>query len=154
MATEIILRRSKANAGLWAASAPDAETMDTLAEGVDYRAVLTRVQGRSVQHNRLLFALIKIAGENCDEELTTRAILDVLKLKTGHVQVSKLPSGEIMMTPSSISFEKMDQDEFNKWFPRAIDVIARDFLNGADPLALTREVHARAGAPSPQQRAA
>lgn len=144
MATELILRRSKANSGLWPVSAIDAEIIDAIPSGVDYRAVLTRVQGRSVQHNRLLFALINIAIENCEGVISKRAIIDILKLKTGHVEVSTLPSGELMMTPSSISFDKMDQDQFNLWFPRAVDVIARDFLNGIDPLSLTKEVHDRA----------
>lgn len=124
-------------------SAADEESMDGLASGVTYRAVITRAKGRSVQHHRLLFALIGMARENFDGELSIAAVLDVLKLKTGHVRITQLPSGELIMAPASISFESMDQDPFNAWFPRAVDVIAREFLNGADPLAVTREAHAR-----------
>lgn len=49
----------------------------------------------------------------------------------------------MIMAPASISFESMDQDAFNAWFPRAVDVIAREFLNGADPLSVASEAHAR-----------
>ncbi len=141
MATEILVERRGYR--LAPTSAADEEAMDGMTSGVTYRAVITRAKPRSLQQNRLLFALIGIARENFDGEMSKDAVLDVLKLKTGHVRITKLPRGEMIMAPASINFQSMDQDAFNEWFPRAVDVIAREFMNGADPLAVTREAHAR-----------
>jgi hypothetical protein len=127
------------------ATSADAEAMDALTQGVSYRAVFTRAQGRSLRQHRMLFALIEIARENYDGELTKDAVLDVLKLRTGHVRVTQLPSREVVMAPASISFASMDQDAFNEWFPRAVDVLCRDFVPGlAHDLAM-REIEYRSG---------
>ena len=122
------------------------EAMLNLAGDVDYRVVCTRAGGRSIKHHRLLFALIKIARENYDGEISTDAVKEILKLRTGHVRVVALPSGEVVMFPASISFEAMDQDAFNKWFPRAVDVLCRDFIPGLDHQLAMREIEREAGA--------
>lgn len=79
MATEILVERRGYR--LAPTSAADEEAMDGLSSGVTYRAVITRAKGRSVQHHRLLFALIGMARENFDGELSIAAVLDVLKLR-------------------------------------------------------------------------
>lgn len=123
----------------------DAEALDELSQDVTYRATFTRAQGRSLRHHRLLFALIEIARENYDGELTKDAVLDVLKLRTGHVRLTQLATGEVIMAPASINFASMDQDAFNKWFPRAVDVLCRDLCPGlAHDLAM-REIERRSG---------
>lgn len=127
------------------ATAADAEAMDALAQGVPYRAVFTRAKPRSLRQHRMLFALIKIARENYDGEITDKVVLNVLKLRTGHVEVTQLKSGEVIMAPSSISFQAMDQDAFNKWFPRAVDVLCRDFVPGLSHDLAMREIEHRSG---------
>lgn len=127
------------------ATAADAEAMDELAQGVTYRATFTRAQGRSIRHHRLLFALIEIARENYDGVLTKEAVLDVLKLRTGHVRLTQLATGEVIMAPASINFASMDQDAFNKWFPRAVDVLCRDLCPGLDHALAMREIERRSG---------
>jgi hypothetical protein len=143
VATEFFLRRI--NGRLTPETASDAEAMDELSSGVTYRAVLTRAAGRSIQHHRLLFALISIARENYDGPISTDAVLDVLKVQTGHVHVVKLMTGAVILTPASISFAKMDQDVFNKWFERAVDVLTRDFVPGLSADLARREIDRRAG---------
>ena len=122
------------------------EAMNSLARDVDYRVSCTRVRGRSVQHLRFLFALIKIARENYAQPITSEAVKEVLKLRTGHVNIVQLSTGEVIMFPASISFEKMDQDQFNQWFPRAVDVLCRDFCPGLDRVMAMREIEREAGA--------
>lgn len=144
MATEAFITYEPGR-GAIPATAADAEAMDALTKGASYRAVFTRAKPRSLRQHRLLFALIKIARENYDGEITEKTVLNVLKLRTGHVEVAKLPSGEIIMAPSSINFHSMDQDAFNLWFPRAVDVLCRDFVPGlAHDLAM-REIEKRSG---------
>ena len=126
-------------------SAAEHEAMMELAGGAEYRVTCTRVSRRSAKHMRFLFALIKIARENYDEPLSSDAIKEVLKIRTGHVHVVKSATGEMIMFPASISFEKMDQDAFNKWFPRAVDVLCRDFCPGLDKVLAMREIEREAG---------
>jgi hypothetical protein len=138
MATEAIVQRTPR--GIVAASMADVEAMDGMTYGVDYRAVFTRMGRRSVRQNRLLFGLIKIIRENYPEPLTAHAIKETLKLLTGHVNVVQLQTGQVVMTPKSISFEKMDQDAFNAWFPRAVDAMCREFVPGLTVEAAQREI--------------
>lgn len=140
MAAELFVARKGPH--LIAATMADVEVLDGLAQGSDYRAVLTRAQGRSVRQNRLLFGLIKIIRENYPEHLTNQAITDTLKLLTGHVNVVKLVTGQVIMTPASISFQAMDQDAFNKWFPRAVDAMCREFVPGLTSEVAMREIEA------------
>ena len=93
-----------------------------------------------------LVALIKIARENYAQPITSEAVKEVLKLRTGHVNIVQLSTGEVIMFPASISFEKMDQDQFNQWFPRAVDVLCRDFCPGLDRVMAMREIEREAGA--------
>lgn len=143
MAAEILLFRHAGH--LVPATAGDAEIMDELSADVTYRGVLTRPTGRSIRHHKLLFALIKMAVENYDGPITSATVLDVLKIRTGHVNVVALLSGEIIMTPKSISFVNMGQDDFNRWFEKALVVLCRDFIPGlADHLA-RREIERQSG---------
>ena len=157
MATELLAQ--KINGRLVPETMSDVQAFDDLSTGVTYRVKLTRAAGRSVKHHRLLFALIGIAVDNYDGAITADAVLDVLKLETGHVNVIKAASGQVFLTPKSIAFAKMDQDAFNKWFAKAVDVICRDFVPGLAAELAMREVDRRAaGQPAnddqPYRRAA
>lgn len=152
MATEAFITYQPGKGAIPASSA-DAEALDELAQGVTYRGTFTRAQGRSIRHHRLLFALIEIARENYAGELTKDAVLDVLKLRTGHVRLTQLASGEVIMAPASINFASMDQDAFNKWFPRAVDVLCRDLCPGLERELAMREIERRSGqGPAERQR--
>ena len=125
------------------ASAHDAEVAGSLKPGISYRVKVTRAAGRSVIQNGMLHAMIAMAVENFHEPISKKAVLDVLKVQTGHVDVVKLLTGQIILTPSSIAFEAMDQDRFNEWFPKAIDVLCRDFVPGLTDDLARREVDHR-----------
>lgn len=130
--------------GLGAATGADEECMDALTPKATYRVVCTRAQRRSIRQNGLLFALISIAQDSYDGDLGKDAVLDVLKLRTGHVRVTQLKSGEMIMAPKSIAFDRMDQDDFNAWFPKAVTVLCRDFCPGLEEHIAAREIEARA----------
>jgi hypothetical protein len=144
MATEAFITYEPGKGAVPATSA-DAEALDALVQGKPYRAVFTRAQPRSLRQLRMLFALVQIARENYDGEITKDAVLDVLKLRTGHVRVTQLPSREVVMAPASINFASMDQDAFNEWFPRAVDVLCRDFVPGLAHELAMREIEKRSG---------
>lgn len=122
----------------------DAETVRGLTLGKTYKVEVSEARKRSLGQHRLLFALIKIIQDNspCEPPLSDRAILQALKLRTGHVELAKLPSGELLMFPASISFENMPQEEFSPWFEKAVDVMCRDFVPGLSVEAAKREIEA------------
>jgi len=146
MAIEFFAQRI--NGRLVAETPADLESQEEMAAGVTYRVVATRAAGRSVQHHRLLFALIGIARDNYPEEISTEAVIATLKLRTGWVNVVALMTGEVIMVPKSISFQSMDRDAFNKWFPKAVTVLCRDFVPGLDEELARREIDKRAGNPA------
>lgn len=147
MAIEFFAQR--VNGRLVAETAADLESQEEMAAGVTYRIVATRAAGRSVQHHRLLFALIGIARDNYDGDISTETVLAVLKMRTGHVKVVSLLSGEVIMTPASISFQAMDQDAFGKWFDKAVTVLCRDFVPGLSEELARQEINRRAGVSAP-----
>jgi len=143
MAVEFIGRRYKS--GIGPVNAAEEEAMGAMSGEADYRVVCTRIGRRSNRHHRFLFALIGIARENYAEPISTENVKEVLKLRTGHVNVIGMASGEVLTLPKSISFESMDQDAFNAWFPRAVDVLCRDFCPGLERHLAMREIERRAG---------
>lgn len=104
-------------------------------------------RSRSPQHHRLLFALLKIVSDNQTECKSTDILLSVIKIGTGHCDVIGLGNGVFYSIPKSISFSKMDQDQFNSFFNRAVDFIVSDILPGINKPALTAEVYSLAGIP-------
>jgi hypothetical protein len=122
----------------------DAEVGRSLTVGKIYKVEIKESRRRSLGQHRLLFALIKIIVENspCETPLTDRVVLQALKLKTGLVDLAKLPSGEILMFPKSISFQTMPQEEFNEWFEKALFVMSRDFVPDLTVAAARAEIEA------------
>lgn len=143
MAHELFVVKT-AGGGLIPATAADAEALDAVEAGQTYRAVLTTARGRSLEQHRLLFAMIKLIIENSpiEPKLTKDTVLAVLKLRSGHVKVASLPSGEVIMFPASIAFEKLPQDRFNVWFEKALDIMCRDFVPNLPVETARREITA------------
>lgn len=140
MATDLILQ--KRGTLLLPASPADMEALDGLSAGIDYRAVLTRAQGRSVRQHRLLWGLAKLIAENLESDppLTSEGVVALLKLRTGHTQPVKLASGEYVLIPRSIAFAKLDQDQFNRFFERALVAVERDLIPGLPTETLRAEI--------------
>jgi hypothetical protein len=123
----------------------DAEALVALKADATYRVEIVQPKDkRSIQQHRLLFGLLKLIRDNTAVEppLTDEVILNVLKLRTGHVKVAQLPSGEVVMTPASIAFANMPQSDFNPWFEKALAVMCRDFLPGLSVERARREIEA------------
>lgn len=147
MAVEFFAQRT--NGRLVPETQSDLEAQEELKAGVTYRITAKRAAGRSLQHHRLLFALIGIAKENYDGPISTETILATLKLRTGHVNVVALLTGEVIMIPRSISFQAMERDEFTAWFDRAVTVLCRDFVPGLAESMARAEIARRAGCALP-----
>ena len=77
-------------------------------------------KARSVPFHRFYFGILGSmvkAGAPGNSD----ALHSATKIKTGLVQITKLPNGDFMAFPDSIAFNKMDAHEFNAWFPKAVD---------------------------------
>lgn len=130
--------------GLSAATSVDAEALQGLTRGVTYRATITRAVGRSVRQHNLFWALCKIVSDNveCFPPLSTEAAANLLKLRAGHATPVSLADGTVVFVPASISFAKADQDTFNRFFGRALDVVVRDLLPEIPSSAVRAEIEA------------
>lgn len=112
---------------------------------------VTMRRPRNPKHHRKYFALLGLVWEQLDhsEYPTIETLLTELKIRTGHydrrdllVDGKRYP----VLTPKSISFANMDQTEFEAFFDRCCDHIAKDVLPGITREDLRREVSILIGA--------
>lgn len=95
---------------------------------------------RNIAHHRLLFAALHKVVENTDQWPSVEALLDELKLATGHAEVRvNLLTGKPYAVPASINFAAMPQDKFAAWFDQVVQILSTKALKIA-PEALRREI--------------
>lgn len=68
-------------------------------------------------------------------------ISDDVLIGIGHCHTIKRPDGTIILTPRSISFSSMDNDEFSGLFDKATRYICEIWLPGLDSDVLRQEVY-------------
>ncbi len=102
---------------------------------------------RSPQHHRMFWALATLVYGNLDETVypSIEDFVGALKIAAGYSTRVALPSGEVAFIPRSISFSNMDQDEFNKFYEKVSDIIAKQFLPGVTSDELRDEVSSMIG---------
>lgn len=81
-------------------------------------------QPRNGKHHRLFWTLTHRIGEAVGVD--GDAVAHVLKIRTGHVREIRTKRGVEFM-PLSISFAKMDQTDFAKFFDKCLDVITTEW---------------------------
>tara|TARA_R110000824_G_scaffold132271_10_gene294689 strand:- start:2106 stop:2522 length:417 start_codon:yes stop_codon:yes gene_type:complete len=91
---------------------------------------------RNIKHHRKLFALLNLAVDNWPVDITTHALLGLIKIRTGHADPVESAEG-VVWIPRSINFESMDQTEFDPFYEKAIQLIA--LALGVDVADLERE---------------
>jgi len=91
------------------------------------------VSPRHGKHHRKFFALLQLVAENSETYDTVEKALVAVKLVTGYCDPVIHPeTGEFLQIPRSISYESMDQDEFEKFYSAAIDGVLRHILPHLD----------------------
>ena len=103
----------------------DIEALENIKQGQLVTVELKR--SRNLKFHAKFFALIQIVVDNTDY-LNSEEVLHLLKLKLGHYDTIVNTNGKYIYKPKSISFGKMDQDTFNRFYNLSVDVILRDFL--------------------------
>lgn len=74
---------------------------------------------RSGPHHRLIFALLSLSYQNLPEKYSELwrsfdQFRKAIALEAGHVEIIKRRDGEIVEIPGSLSFDALDEHEFQK----------------------------------------
>lgn len=84
----------------------------------------TIVKPRSGPAHRLCFALLSLTFANQDVYTDARKFRRALAWEVGHVDEVMLSSGEVVKFPRSLSYDDVDQVEFQVLFPKLMTVCA------------------------------
>tara|TARA_R100000900_G_scaffold116787_3_gene91748 strand:- start:967 stop:1386 length:420 start_codon:yes stop_codon:yes gene_type:complete len=98
-------------------------------------------QPRNLKHHRLFYALMRKVFENQERFKTIDEMIIAIKVGIKHCDQYPLKNGNVCYIPKSISFEKMEQLEFNEFFDRAINLIIKDIIPNTDKKELLAEVY-------------
>lgn len=101
---------------------------------------------RNYEFHKKFFALLRLTVTNLPHLIqqqmqifTEEDMLDCLKVELG-LYTTVLHGGKQIIKTGSISFAKMDESEFERFFQRSVDVILRIYLSGTDRQALIEEI--------------
>lgn len=113
--TELLMKRVGYSLRPW-----DEMAEQDMLELSDSGPIMVKVtKKRSLPHNRFYFACLR-SMEKSGATSTVSEMHNAAKIKTGLVAICQLPNGEYVAFPDSTAFDKMDQAEFNAWFPKAV----------------------------------
>ena len=119
----------------------DHELLVKLPKDKSIKAKVTRP--RSNQQHRLYWGLCREVLDNIDHQdfQNEKNISDYILLRIGHYEMVEF-GGNLLATPSSISFAKCEQGKFNPLIDKAINLICTDekLLKGTDPQDLMSKV--------------
>ena len=103
---------------------------------------------RSIHQHRLYWALMTKLWENQERYGSPEELSDVIKVYLGHCTVLVTSDGREIRIPKSISFAKMDQTEFNRFFDQVCEIVVTRIMPGLDEDALRREIAEMIDAPA------
>lgn len=95
---------------------------------------------RNIGWHRKLFALLTLIKENQTRYPTTDALLDVIKVYTGHCIVLRDAMGRDIYVPKSIAFHNMDQAQFEAWWSEVVKLVCEKIVPGMKREELEREI--------------
>jgi len=104
------------------------------------------VKPRSVRYHRRFFGMLNTVWQACGDWKSVDELLVELKFRTGLVDRQKVidrQTGEELaeiITPQSIAFHAMSEDDFREFVERAIRVICDEMVPGLDDSVLREEV--------------
>jgi len=82
---------------------------------------------RNVLFHRKFFAMLNLILQNQEYYKSVDDLLDVCKLRIGHVKVVQTKRGEERI-PKSISFAEMDETAFADFYDRAVDWVVTEVI--------------------------
>lgn len=132
----------KKNGSLFPAYAEDLIKLGKVPEGQAIEVTIRKA--RNIQFHRKYFALLKLVYESLpedfsikanDQTIEIRSVDDLhwhVKFQAGLYDQKVTLGGKITYEAQSISFEKMDGEEFQRFYDSAIDVVCKYFLVGVN----------------------
>lgn len=94
---------------------------------------------RNAGHHRKFFAMLKIVLDNQDHYTSIDQLLNVCKIRIGHVESVRTKHG-IVEWPASISWAKMDQAAFDAFYNHAVSWVCAEVIPGLAAKDLNAEV--------------
>lgn len=101
---------------------------------------------RNYEFHRKFFALLRLTVDNLPHLIqqqmqifTVEDLLDCIKIDLG-LYTTVWHGGKQIVKTGSISFARMDETEFERFFNRAIDLVITIYLRGTDRQALIEEI--------------
>lgn len=89
--------------------------------------VLVKVhKARNPEHNALAHAVIAKIAQAIGK--SPEVVKLWLKWECGWVDLVKMPNGKTIAAPRSLAFESMSQDEFQRWWNEALEVVKEKVL--------------------------
>jgi hypothetical protein len=104
------------------------------------------IRPRNVQYHRRFFGMLNVVWQCCGDWKDSEELLRELKFRAGLVDKQKVidrATGEVLaeiVTPRSIAFHNMDEDEFRAFVETAIRVICEEMVPGLESSVLREEV--------------
>lgn len=112
--------------------------------GCDVRVTIT--MPRNIRFHRKFFALLNIVLDNLPESLQSQrhissveSLLSAIKIDMGYYEIVNI-DGRNVIKLKSISFAKMDEAAFSRFYDLAVDDILKNYLCGTGRNALLHEV--------------
>lgn len=100
------------------------EAIASLAQGECIAVKIRRP--RNIGHHRKFFSLMQLVFENQELYPTLDHFLTAVKVAAGWYEDAPITvSGKLVYIPKSISFARMDQGEFERFYGQAIAAICR-----------------------------
>jgi len=105
-------------------------------------------RSRSLPQHRLFWGLLRLVAEATEYETPENLLLH-LKIWLGKCQPVKLrrPAGKITLSPDSIAFEEMPQDEFQEFFDNSVRIICETVIPGSNREELLAQAQRMLGPP-------
>lgn len=100
------------------------EAIDGIGQGELVRVKITKA--RNLKHHKKFFSMLNLVLENQDKYPTQKHLLTAVKLEAGWYEDEAVDvNGKRSYLVKSISFAKMDQVEFDKFYEEAIAACCR-----------------------------
>lgn len=118
--------------------------------GIAHRETVTASirRPRNPKHHRKFFALIKVVMESQNYFATDEDLIDELKMATGLYTTKKRLDGSEYNVVKSISWASMDQNRFEQWYARAVEIILTKVIPHTKREDLEERVHEILGEPT------
>ncbi len=102
---------------------------------------VTWTRPRNIHFHRKFFAMLQIILANQEHYKSMDDLLDVCKLRIGHVRIVETANG-VERFPDSISFAHLDETEFSAFYDRAVNWMLSEVIPGLQRQHLDAEVEA------------